>query len=173
MTQPQNKQPEPWKTTGSFPPAFKARRPATYGTDMAVIEAIFEQIGGVKRAMPVLGLEKSAVYLLKASAGQASYLQVRQLTAAGSTAAAEDLAHLAGGIFVPLPKGEGRLAGLTVEMVRESGEATATLMEALLDRKVTASEAPGAMQALDELSTVIAAIRAELQVIADGGQGGD
>jgi hypothetical protein len=46
-------------------------------------------------------------------------------------------------------------------------------MEALLDRKVTASEAPGAMQALDELSTVIAAIRAELQVIADGGQGGD
>jgi hypothetical protein len=145
--------------------AYAPRQAADYGSDKAVVQALFNQLGGVKRAQAVLGLGSSETYLLGAADQPdelASYRQIRQMTAAGGHAAAEDLAHLAGGIFMAMPKGEGLLAGLTAEMVRQAGETFALLMQAQLDGRVTPDEAPACLESLDLLQRYISASRAHL-----------
>lgn len=157
------------KTTGAFPRAFNPRVPARYDTDKQVVDELLNQLGGVKRAMVVLGLGKTETYELAQESRpdeRATYLQVRQLTAAGGTAAAEDLAHLAGGVFLPLPKGEGALAGLTADMLRQHGETAAVLMQAMLDGHVSPAEALTGLESVDDLQVLLSALRAELQHIA-------
>ncbi len=163
--------------TGAGRQVFNPRSPAEYGTDKAVLAAMYEDIGGPKRAAVVLGYGATKTYDLANPdhpEETVQYRHMRQLTVAGGTAAAEDLAHLAGGVFLPLPKaGEGVLAGLTAEMLRQSGMTAAELMQAMLDGKVTRDEALAGLQSLDELQVLLSTMRAHLQgIVTPPGAGG-
>jgi hypothetical protein len=133
------------------------------------VQAAYEQLGGVKRVQALLGLGKTETYEL-ADEGRpaevATYVQARALTAAGATAFAEDLAFLAGGAFIPVPRDEGALAGLTADMLRQHGETAALLMQALLDGRADRGEALTGMASLHELLVQLLSIYACLQQIA-------
>lgn len=169
-------QPPGRKTTPAFPPgqsgmraAFNPRQPAEYGSDKAAVQAAFEQLGGAKRVMALLGLGKTETYELadeRRPDEVATYVQARALTAAGATAFAEDLAFLAGGAFIPMPEAEGALAGLTADLLRQHGETCAQLMQALVDGKVDRAEALRNLPNVHALMADLAAVYAVLLQIA-------
>ena len=138
------------------------------GTVKGTLARLVEQVGGVERAMARLQLGRSRVYAITDpdDAQQASFAQVAALTDAEGTAAAEFLAALAGGAFLPLPKGGGALPELTAETARAFGNLMAELVRDLADGKVTPAEARRARARLGEVLRAAAAIRAELDAIA-------
>lgn len=102
-----------------------------------VFSDCIEDLKGVKKARDALGLEKSQVFALSNPLNDAEprYEHIRDLTRAGATAAAEDLARLAGGYFVPCERhGESLQAALS-RFSKEAGELTSIYIAAQRDGK--------------------------------------
>lgn len=137
---------------------YKPRRP---GSMEDVLSTAFAQAGGVKAVADVLPGRKAA-RLYEAAGPDAEpnhetrlfYDEVRLLTRAMGgrvTAIAEDMALLAGGVFLPpLGENDGCVGAQAGRFGREVGEAMASVFEALADGTITVAEAKTALPQVRE-----------------------
>lgn len=157
--------------------AFKPVKARPYGEAKAVVARLFEEAGGVPAVMELLELSRTRVYALADpdSSNDISYTRVAKLTeATGATAAAKDLAFLAGGIFMPLDRDDDdnwlTLAG---EASRRHARNIAALMDSLSETErspgvIDQEEAREILEVLDQQLSVLARQRAKLARIAAG-----
>ncbi len=84
--------------------SFKPLKTRAYGTTKEVISRLFQQAEGVPFVMKTLNLSRTRTYALADPNDKAriSFERVERLMQqTGATAAAEHLAYLAGGVFLP------------------------------------------------------------------------
>lgn len=156
--------------------AFNPVKQRPYGEPKEVVARLFEEAGGIPKVMELLDLSRTRVYALADpdSTNDISYARVCTLTESGAAAAAQHLANLAGGIFVPIDKAEdANWLALAGEVSRRNARNIAALMESLseIERspgEVDQQEARDILKILDEQLGVLAMQRAKLSVIAAG-----
>jgi hypothetical protein len=140
-----------------------------YGTTKDIVTRLVDEAGGVKRAAFLLGRAVSRVYELcdPAREDQMSFEAVRKLTEfTGATAAAEDLAALAGGVFMPIEIDDGDLSRLAADKAHEHGRVTTQLFVAMGDGKVTPEEARDLLKQVDSEMRALMTLRAKLVSLA-------
>jgi hypothetical protein len=140
-----------------------------YGTTKDIVTRLVDEAGGVKRAAFLLGRAVSRVYELcdPAREDQMSFEAVRKLTEfTGATAAAEDLAALAGGVFMPIEIDDGDLSRLAADKAHEHGRVTTQLFVALGDGNISPDEARDLLKHVDVELRALMAMRAKLVSLA-------
>ncbi len=151
--------------------SFKPYKPREYASTKDVVTRLIDQAGGIKRAAFVLERSptQTLAYSDPATADQISFDQVRHLVAAtDAIAAAEDLAALAGGVFLPAPAPNESFDMLAAEGARDWGEFTAALLRARAEKRLhKASDDPvlkggDLLRRLDKLINALATARASL-----------
>lgn len=157
--------------------AFDPMKDRDYGTSAEIAGRLFEECGGVPRVMALLELSRTRCYALADpdDPAEISYARVAALTRAGGTAAAEHLARLAGGTFLPLPPSEGSedWHHLAARTAQKSAELTAALLASLgpsgrSPGRVDAGEARELLRHVDGLMTLLAEQHALLEAVARG-----
>lgn len=157
--------------------AFKPVKARPYGEAKAVVAQLFEEAGGVPAVMELLELSRTRVYALADpdSTNDISYARVAKLTeATGATAAAKDLAFLAGGIFMPLERGDDdNWLALAGEASKRHARNIAALMDSLSETErspgeIDEGEAREILEVLDQQLSVLARQRVKLARIAAG-----
>lgn len=142
-----------------------------YGTTKDIVTRLVDEAGGVKRAAFLLERAVSRVYELcdPACPDQMSYDFVRKLSEfCGSTAAAEDLAALAGGVFMPIAIDDGDLPHIAADKAHEHGRVTTQLFVAMGDGKVTPDEARELLKQIDGELRALMTLRAKLASLTKG-----
>ena len=156
--------------------AFNPVKERPYGEPKEVVARVFEEVGGIPKVMELLDLSRTRVYALADpdSTNEISYARVAKLTESGSQAAAQHLAALAGGIFLPIDKADDsdwlNLAG---EASKRNARNIAAIMDSLSETErspgeVDQQEAREILKILDEQLGVLALQRAKLAAIAAG-----
>lgn len=156
--------------------AFNPVKERPYGEPKEVVARVFEEVGGIPKVMELLDLSRTRVYALADpdSSNEISYARVAKLTDSGAKAAAQHLASLAGGIFLPIDKADDSdwlvLAG---EASKRNARNIAALMDSLSETarspgEVDQQEARDILKILDEQLGVLARQRAKLALIAAG-----
>jgi len=151
-------------------PAFKPVKPRVVGTPKAAVSHLVAQAGGVERVMVRLGIGKSEGYAYTdpQSDRELSFARVAALTAPGCTAGVEYLAALAGGVFLPMPAASSSIGALTADAMRKHGAATADLVEALADYRISLAEAREALPEVEAAARAVALLLVTLTEIATG-----
>ena len=146
--------------------AFNPVKPRDVTTPKRCVAELFDEAGGVKAVMVTLDIGKTQAYAFTdpAEPEQISFARVASLTGPDTAAAARYLAHLAGGVFCPMPKAEAGAGPLelTSEAARSHGEALAVVIDSLKDNRITPDEARKALAELDEAMSDLAALRGHL-----------
>jgi hypothetical protein len=152
---------------------YKPRRP---GSLDEVLSRAFAQAGGVKAVADVLP-GRTAKRLYEAASPDADpsrdthlmYAEARLLTRAMAgrvTAMAEDMALLAGGVFLPaLNDSMGTVGAQAGRFGREVGEAMAAVYSALEDGRITRAEAEEALPQVREAMEAAAELYRLLEAI--------
>lgn len=142
---------------------MKRREP---GTTKEVVFILIEQTGGLKCAAFVLDMGHSRVAEFgdPQADAQISYDRVRRLTRAGATAAAEDLAALAGGVFLPMAP----LPRCPRAAMARSATEYAELVGAVMTGAATADQ----VKELDDVIRALAEMRVALTSAAPKAAGG-
>jgi hypothetical protein len=153
------------------PPArvFNPRTPRSYGSVKSVVDQVINDAGGPKQVAHRFGISETLVYdyAHPGTEKEISFARIAALTGPDRPAAAEYLAHLAGGVFLPLPRaGDHALGRLTASFARETGEAISVIVASLADGRVTPAEAARDLREVDEAMSVFAALRSELAQLA-------
>lgn len=156
--------------------AFNPVKIRRYGEPKEVVARLFEEVGGIPKVMELLDLSRTRVYALADpdSTNEISYTRVATLTEAGARAAAQHLAALAGGIFLPIEKaGDANWLHLAGEASRRNARNISALMESLSETerspgRIDQDEAREILKVLDEQLAVLAVQRAKLAAIAAG-----
>jgi uncharacterized protein with von Willebrand factor type A (vWA) domain len=157
--------------------AFKPVKERPYGDPKSVVAALFEEAGGVPAVMELLELSRTRVYALADpdASNEISYSRVAKLTeVTGATAAAKDLAYLAGGIFMPLDQSDDdNWLALAGEASRKHARNIAALMDSLSETErspgeIDEYEAREILKVLDQQLAVLARQRSKLARIAAG-----
>lgn len=139
---------------------FNPVKPREIGTPAHCISRLFQQLGGVERAMVKLGVKKSAAYGYSDGTETMSFAQVAAVTDRVGTAGAEYLALLAGGVFLPIAPEEADVQALCADNARAHGEAVASVVEALADGRLTNGEAKAALAKIDAELRALTGLRA-------------
>lgn len=156
--------------------AFNPVKERRYGEPKEVVARVFEEVGGIPEVMTLLELSRTRVYALADpdSSNDISYARIARLTESGATAAAQHLAALAGGIFLPVDKAaDANWLALAGEASRRNARNLAALMESLGETErspgvVDQQEAREILKLLDEQLGILALQRAKLAAIASG-----
>ena len=129
-----------------------------YEATSGVIERLVRDAGGAKRAAFLLGLKNEfSIYPMinPDKPDQMSFDRVRRLTeVTGSPEAAQDLARLAGGVFLPTSS-DASMRQLATLTAQEFGKYSALLIDAFADGVVDASESASLLPEIDRLITVL------------------
>lgn len=143
---------------------FLPQKPRAYGDPKSVVGDLIEGNGGAKAVAHRLGLHLSMIYAFAdpASDKDMSFARVASLTSADNTAGVEYLAMLAGGAFMPLPRGEGSMMTLTADLAREVGETVSRIVTGLADGAMDLPETEGALKEIEDDLAIIMALRTEL-----------
>ncbi|MCA0402040.1 MAG: hypothetical protein LCH38_14650 [Proteobacteria bacterium] len=121
-------------------PSYKPNKRVPDGTTKAVLACLYSDAGGVESVAFVLGLGAARVYQLR-DEGTLTLDDAARLTlASGSTSAAEYLATLAGGTFVPESPVDDDVASLVSSYAERSGDVLAKAVFALRDGEICAAE---------------------------------
>jgi hypothetical protein len=151
---------------------FRPVKPREFGTTKEVVGRAVDEAGGAKRVRDLLGVSLSAVYGFADPETQncdLSYDRARRLTEFGGvTVLAQDLAELAGGLFLPQsPVDGGRdWAELGDNTARESGELIGGLIRALSDGKIRESERDALLKDAHDLGALVCCLIAKLKATA-------
>jgi hypothetical protein len=157
--------------------SFTPIKPRAYGSPKAAVAKLFEAAGGAGEVMAALGLSRTRVYAFTdpQDDSEISFTRVCALTEARrATPAAEHLAALAGGLFLPLkPAVEADWHEMAGTASRRSAQTIATLLEALSPQDdtpnvVTPAEARALIELVDEELAVLALARAKLLAALEG-----
>ena len=143
---------------------FTPTKPREPGTTKAAVSALYDQAGGIPKVAFLIGRSESVAhsYSDPEESTEISFDFVRRITlATGATAAAEDLAALIGGVFLPC-RGDGEtFAVLAAKSAKEWGEFTAMLLTATASGTLAQCE-PTIRRELDDVIRVLACARAQL-----------
>lgn len=144
--------------------AFLPVKPRAYGEPKSVVGDLIAKAGGAKEVAHRFGLNVSMIYAFAdpASDKDMSFARVASLTGPDNTVAAEYLAHLAGGVFMPVPREGGLMMTLTADLAREVGETVSSIVTSLSDGQMDDSEAEAALKEIDEDLVILMALRAEV-----------
>lgn len=165
--------------------SFKPVKIRDYGTSKGVISRLFKQAGGVPAVMELLGLSRTRVYAFADpnEQSQISYDRVVTVTReTGATAAAEQLAHLAGGVFLPVEPSETDpdWHQIAARASTRSADSISNLMRSLSPEsatpgEITAEEAHVLIEKVDRQFKILALKRQMLVEIvnSDGPSVGD
>ena len=160
--------------------SFTPVKPRPYGTPKAAVAKLFEAAGGANAVMEILKLSRTRVYAFTDPNDDAEISFSRVCALTGATEAspgAEHLAALAGGLFLPLaPASEADWYAMAGSSSRRHARTIATLLEALSPEddtpgEITAQEARGLLELVDQQLAVLALARAKLKSIADDADG--
>jgi hypothetical protein len=127
--------------------------PVTPGSAHDALDRLFEQVGGVKEAAHLLHVDEFRLHHARNPNDERDigWTRVCQLSREpGATAAAEHLATLAGGTFVPVTVERECLLRLAERLAVEGGEGVAAMIRAK-------SEAVGRHTAIKEIDDLIRA----------------
>lgn len=151
--------------------AFLPQKPRSYGDVKSMVVDLIDGAGGAKIVAHRFGLNISMIYAMAdpASDKDMSFARVSSLTSPENPVAAEYLAAVAGGVFMPVPRGAGTLVKLTADLAREAGETVSRVIAAVADGEMTADEAPAALEDIDQQLVVLMALRAEVLARRKGG----
>lgn len=151
---------------------FRPYKPRDYASTKEVVTRALDQAGGIKKAAHLLGRSptQTTAYSDPAAPDEISFDQMRRLvTATGAPAPAEDLAALAGGVFVPIAAGSESFEDLVARSSTEWGEFISLLMRARADDKLDHLGRRGILKELDSLIRSLVAARS--QIITDSTKG--
>lgn len=146
--------------------AFDPNKDRKYGSSERVISRLFKECGGVPKVMEALELSRTRCYALADpdDPAQISYERVVTLTQTfGASAAAEHLATVAGGTFMPTvaDEDEADWHALAAAAARRGAALTATMLESIGPE----GRSPGAIDAA-EARTLLAEIDGLMAVLA-------
>jgi hypothetical protein len=158
---------------------FKPYKPRQPGTIYKVIETAFDQAGGLDVVADLIDETRDWCYSAadpnreRRQAASLTYSHVRTMTRAGLgvVAFAEELATLAGGVFMPLniaitdPELQGALAKYSLE----SGQAIAEIINRAADGKFDAPDATAALPEIDDALRALMVVRAFAVRVAGSG----
>jgi len=148
---------------------FRPYKEREYGTSEAVITALVDQAGGIKRAAFLLDKTPSQVtgYTEAKPDSHLSYRSVRILVGAtGATAPVEDLAALAGGYFMPGVREDDRtFSEVIARSAEEWGSFAGLIMRHLADGRFDKLERMDALRGLDTLIRAMATARSKLMAV--------
>lgn len=163
------------------------KRPAL-GSAHEALDLMFDSIGrahgpngspseGAQVAAAFLNIARSTLYrqLDPDQPGEFAFAHACQLAQQfGCTEAAAHLALCAGGVFVPMPDGDGRVAELTAESMQEMGEAAAAIFAAHAPGSdggvsTTPAEARKMLPQVRDVLFAVAALYAEVSDLARKG----
>lgn len=136
-----------------------------YGSTKDIVTRLFEQAGGAARVAALLNRKLPRVYEFcdPQSDPEIHFKDVRVITEfTGATAAAEDLAALAGGVFMPIVIDDGALPRIAADKAHEHGRVTTQLFVALGDGSVSATEARELLKQVDSELRALMTLRAKL-----------
>lgn len=148
-------------TRGAFVPV----KPCDPELPKAAVRRLFNENGGIKRTAVKLGLSETQTYAVSdpGTPDEISFARVAALTSHEAPAAAEYLALLAGGVFLPIECASGvDVRGLTADVAREHGEAICALIAAIADNHITPSEARSALVEVDDCLRTLCGLRSLL-----------
>jgi hypothetical protein len=143
---------------------FAPTKPRDPGTTKAVVSTLVGEAGGMKRVAFLLGRHERTVHAYSDPDQDKaiSFDCVRRLTlSTGACAAAEDLAALAGGVFVPCAKGRETFDALTARSARDWGQYIALVLSAHAKGTLAELE-PQIRKELDDVIRALACARAKL-----------
>ena len=154
---------------------FAPVKPRGPGTLHEALSRAVDQLGGPQPAGDVIERSRSWMYaacdpdLPAEKAARLSYPEARGLTRAGATALAEDLALLAGGVFLPPPPDAAPCAvsAALAEFSADSGAAVADMVRALADGLLTRREASRTLGEIDRTLRALCALRAVTAAAAE------
>lgn len=145
---------------------FRPYKPRTPGSTKAVVKELINQSGGIDAAALILDRSTTSVQAYSDHNAEQgiSFDQVRRLTLSKNrpTAAAEDLALLAGGVFVPLGDPKECFHSLAAHSAREYGEFASVMLDALRDGKLCRLDRLKILPELDDLIRCLVHARAHL-----------
>jgi hypothetical protein len=157
--------------------AFEPNKDRAYGSSENVISRLFKECGGVPKVMEALQLSRTRCYALSDpdDPAQISYERVVTLTKTfGVSAAAEHMAALAGGTFLPIAADEDEADwhALAAAAARRSAALTATMLESIGPEgrspgAIDATEARALLAEVDGLMVVLAKQHVLLRAVAD------
>ncbi len=158
--------------------SFSPIKPRTYDTPKHAVAALVADAGGVPKVMEILKLSRTRVYALADPDDDASlsFERVATLTRVSkSPAAAQYLAALAGGVFMPAPEGEGDEADWHAKAARASvlnAGTVSSLIAALSEDSDAASsispdEARDILAQLDQQMAALAQARSQLAALTE------
>lgn len=141
--------------------AFAPVVPCPPEVPKAAVRRLVDQNGGVDRVAIKLGLQSPYIYSIThpLAKDELSFARVAALTSHEAPAAAEYLAGLAGGAFLPVPCAEGDAQALTAESVRQHGEAIAMVVVALATDGIDLEEAAKALPEIDDALRALCGLR--------------
>lgn len=145
--------------------AFVPVKPCGPDLPKAAVRRLFDQVGGIKRSAVKLtrSLSQTYAYTDPGVSDELTFAQAASLTSHDATAAAEYLALLASGVFLPIDcAGGADVRGLTAEVAREHGEAIGALISAMADNQITPAEARSALVEVDDCLRTLCGLRALL-----------
>ncbi len=143
-------------------PAFKPTKRIPDGSTKAVIAKLYDDAGGAKEVAFLLGLGMARTYQV-AEEGTLSLEHAARLTfTTGSTAAADYMAALAGGFFIPVASTNAPIREMISRLAREAGEAIATGIDATADATLSENERGRMAAELDDLIQTLVGLRRQV-----------
>jgi hypothetical protein len=150
--------------------AYSPTKPREYGSTKDVVGRLIADAGGAKHAAFILERAASQVYAYADPDvdAQISLDMARRLAAVtGSIALAEDIAALAGGIFMPIKAAPDAITELSAKSSEEHGDLMGALMRAAADGVIDECEARDLLQRCDQHLRAVVALRAKLVGLAN------
>jgi len=154
---------------------MKPYKPRAHGTLPLALTTTINQVGGLPAAADLIQRSESWLYAAadpdvdRRREAKLSYEEARTLSRAGATALAEDLALLAGGLFLPpVPDTAPEALQMAVAAyAKESGEVLAEIIRRAADGDFSPRDATAALKEIDEALRALMAVRAITVSITD------
>ncbi|MFZ0269922.1 hypothetical protein [Caulobacter sp.] len=157
---------------------FRPTKPRVPGTLQAALTRAIDQLHGLDHAAELIDRGRDWLYSAadpdreKGKQANLSYAEARTLSRHGATALAEDLALLAGGVFLP-PVPATAPAAIHMALAQyahESGEAISLMISRVADGVFDVPDAKAALKEIDEALRAMMALRALAASVLETGE---
>ncbi|MDB5458129.1 MAG: hypothetical protein JWP92_3714 [Caulobacter sp.] len=157
---------------------FRPTKPRPPGSLHEALSRAVDQLGGLKKAADIIDRGTDWLYSAadpdreRSKAASLSYAEIRSLSRAGATALAEDLALLAGGVFLP-PVPETAPAAIHAALATyaaESGQAIAEIITRAADGVFDRVDATKALPEIDDALRALMTVRALAVAVIERGE---
>lgn len=156
--------------------SFRPTKRRRHGTLHAALAAAIAQIGSMDAAADVIGRKRAWLYTAadpdadENREAKLTYEHARRMSEAGATALAEDLALLAGGVFLPPPptNAPAALQAALATYSVESGQVLAEIIQRAADGVFDQGDGEAALKEVDDALRALMAVRSVVAAAAEG-----